>query len=387
MQKSSKNALFFAGFLVFIIIGIIISFFFNNDFWALRNNPFNSTKLNILLIGYDSIINGSPRADTIMVASIDLKAREVGILSIPRDTRVSIPGHGMNRINASYAFGGVDLTKRTLESFLNIGIDYYIETDFKGFAQIIDAIGGVEININKPLHYVDKAGGLYINLPAGKQKLDGQKALQYVRYREEIKGDIGRVERQQIFLKAVLKRVLSPDIIVKLPSIYSETKKAVDTNIPLQDINPFIKLIKEINMQHIKTVMLPGEPRYINGASYWIANKQELDILVNNLIRSKEYIKNSNYKITVFNGNGQPGLATEVSEDLIRYGFKISRIANADNFNYQETIVKYFERSDENLAENIKKVIGGKIEYVKNEEDQKDDNLEIIIGADYKKSD
>jgi len=382
MQKFTRKKLFIIGLIVIVIIGLLLVFFLNRNFWALRFNPFQSSKLNILVIGYDSWLNGPPRADTILVVSIDLKTRGVGVLSIPRDTRLEIPGHDLNRVNASYAFGGVELTLQTLESFLNVPIDYYVETDFNGFAGIIDAIGGVELTIEKPLHYVDKAGGLYIDLPAGKQKLDGEKALQYVRFREEIKGDIGRVERQQKFLKAMIERMLNPDIIIKLPAIYKEAKNAVDTNIPIQDISPFIHLIKDMELDRFKTIIVPGEPRYINHASYWIADEKELGILVNNLIRSKEYIENNRHQLTIYNGNGEPGLAGRMAEEIEKYGFKIGEVGNADHFNYQETLIIYYDVRDKSVALGISKLTGGKIIHDQDNNNTKK-GLIIVIGSDY----
>lgn len=383
MQKMTKNGLIITAFILLIFLGFIIAFVFNTNFSVIKNNPFKSSKLNILVIGYDSTINGPPRADTIILVSINLRSKEVGVLSIPRDTRVNIPGHGLNRVNASHAFGGVELTDKTLESFLNIPIDYYIETDFSGFAKIIDALGGVEVNIKEPLHYIDRAGGLYIDLPAGYQLLNGEKALQYVRYREPVYGDIGRVERQQKFIKAVIKKVLNPSILMKLPGLIKELKAAVDTNIPLQDISPFIHLLKNMDLDSITTATLPGEPKYIRGASYWIADEEKVEILVNNLIRSKEYIKNRQYVISVYNGNGKKGIAHKVADEIAKYGFKIGRIGNADNFRYKETIIKYFDTRDKSQALSIKKLLGGKIKYEKNESDGA---LEIIIGADYFKT-
>src|SRR6056297_2406736 len=97
-------------FIVLIIIGFTLAYVLNNNFSVIRGNPFSTSKINILIIGYDSTINGPPRADTIILSSIDLNTKETGVLFIPRDTRVDIPGHGKNRINASHAFGGVELT-------------------------------------------------------------------------------------------------------------------------------------------------------------------------------------------------------------------------------------------------------------------------------------
>ncbi|HLV09474.1 MAG TPA: LCP family protein [Halanaerobiales bacterium] len=374
---------------IFIILGIIfiisalylISFFLNKDFLALRNNPFGSTKLNILVLGYDDPINGPPRADTIILASIDLSTKQIGLVSIPRDTRVNIPGYGTNRVNASHAFGGVELTVETLESFMDINIDYYLETDFMGFTRIIDALGGVSIDVERKLHYIDKAGDLYINLPAGRQLFNGEEALQYVRYRESIKGDIGRVERQQKFVKAVFDRVLNTDVIMKIPTIYKELRTAVHTNIPFQDISPFAHILKEIDFSNIETATLPGDPRYVDGVSYWIADQEKMDILINSLINSKEYINNRRYKLTIFNGNGVVGFAQSVAGEMAKHGFQIVRLANADHYDYETTIIRYFDNSNKTVANNLNKIFNGEIEYKELEEEKKDE-IEIILGAD-----
>ncbi|MFI5359278.1 MAG: LCP family protein [Halanaerobiales bacterium] len=385
MEKKVRNRFFIVGLILLIVISMLLIYFFKSDFWALRNNPFGSSKLNILVIGYDSSINGPPRADTIILASIDLERKEIGLLSIPRDTRVKIPGHGMNRVNASLAFGGIDLTLATLEDFLAVPIDYYVQTDFQGFARIIDAIGGVELDIKEPLKYVDRAGGVYIDLPAGRRVLNGKESLDYVRYREPVKGDIGRVERQQKFIKAMVKRVLSPDIIVKLPAIYNEIRQAVDTNIPVQDITPFMRLITEMDLRRMETVTLPGEPQYINGASYWVPDNEETKILVNNLIRSKEYIKNGQYNLRIVNGNGVPGQAAKFASKMEKYGFNIHSLANASRYDYLTTEIHYYDEANEEIAMKIKELIGGKLCFVETTEAEpvgRGEDIQIILGAD-----
>jgi len=385
VEKKVRNRFFIVGLILLIFISVLLLYFFKSDFWALRNNPFGSSKLNILVIGYDSLINGPPRADTIILASIDLESKEIGLLSIPRDTRVNIPGHGMNRVNASLAFGGIDLTLETLENFLAVPIDYYVQTDFQGFARIIDAIGGVEVDIKSPLKYVDKAGGTFIDLPAGRRILNGKESLDYVRYREPVMGDIGRVERQQKFVKAMVKRVLNPDIIVKLPAIYNEFRQAVDTNIPVQDITPFMRLVTELDLNRMGTVTLPGEPKYINGASYWVPDNEETKILVNNLIRSKEYIKNGQYNLRIVNGNGVPGQAAKFASKMEKYGFNIHSLANASRYDYLTTEIYYYDKANEEIAMKIKELIGGKLYFIEATEDEpggRGEDIQIIIGAD-----
>ncbi len=364
--------------LLIIIISLSLYIFLNDNFSLVNLNPFRKSKLNVLVAGYDSSINGPPRADTIIVASINLNTNKIGLLFIPRDTRVKINGRGYNRINSAHAYGGIELLNETVEDFLNIKLDYYLETDFQGFEEIIDLIGGIDIYINKSLRYVDEAGGVNINLPAGDVHLNGEKALQYVRYRGDKLGDIGRVARQQKFIEALMKKSTSSKIILNLPSIYREVMSSVNTNIPIKDVSPFVKLAKKADLGNLKTEMVPGRPEYINEASYWIADEEGLEIMVNNLIRSKEYIQNDHYYVTILNGNGISGLANEAGEELEKYGFNIEEISNADNFNYQETII-YFKPGNKSTAEGLKDILGGKLE--KSEEIEED--FQVILGENF----
>lgn len=364
-------------FILIVIISLSLYIFLNDEFSLVNLNPFRKSKMNILVAGYDSAINGPPRADTIIVASVNLDTNNIGLLFIPRDTRVKINGHGYDRINASHAYGGISLLKDTVEDLLNIKLDYYVETDFQGFAKIINLIGGIDITIEKSLHYVDKAGDLHIDLPAGNVHLNGEKALEYVRYRGT-KGDIGRVARQQKFLQAVMKKATSSKAVFNLPSIYKEVMDSVNTNIPLKDITPFAKLVNKTNLDNLKTEMVPGRAEYINGASYWIPSEEDLKIMVDKLIRSKEYIQNDKYQITILNGNGVSGVASEAADELEKYGFNIKKTDNAENFNYQETII-YYQNGNRKIASGLKEIMGGKIE--KNEEIEAD--FQIILGKNF----
>ena len=368
---------------LFIVIVSIVSLIWNRRFSVIEDRPFSSSRINILFAGYDSTMFSHPRADTIILGSIDLEEKGIGLLFIPRDTRVEVPGHGKDRINASRAYGGIDLLKETVENFLDVPVDYYVETDFKGFVRIIDSIGGVEIDIEKPLNYVDEAGGVYIDLPAGETQLDGEKALQYVRYREKTMGDIGRVERQRKFINALVEEVLRPNIVVKLPGIFKEVRNSVETDIPVRDITPFMNFFQDLNYDQIKTEMVPGVPEYIGGASYWIANEEEVEIVVNNLVRSKEYIDNNRYHLSIYNGSGEAGVAGNLASRLRKYGFRIDTIDNADHFDYDTSLIKYYCDEDKNTAVEIKNLIEGKVEYIEEVDGNFAENIKIIIGEDY----
>ncbi|VBB08839.1 lytr cell envelope-related transcriptional attenuator [Lucifera butyrica] len=231
-----------------------------------------SNKVNILVMGVDERQEDVGRSDTLFLLTVDTKTNAVSLLSVPRDTRVKIPGHGWDKINSAFAYGGHKLSQEAVEDLLGIGIDYYIKINFAGFKKIIDAVGGVDINVEKRMHYADPYddnGGLYIDLKPGLQHMDGATAIQYVRYRDE-EGDIGRIGRQQKFMKAMLKEVISPAIITRIPSIIQEVVGAIDTNMSTSEMLNLAKILNEAYKQGLQTDMVPGKPAYINDISYWL---------------------------------------------------------------------------------------------------------------------
>ncbi|MGP3779409.1 LCP family protein [Halanaerobium saccharolyticum] len=369
-----------------VIIGIAIPFLWNDELSQISSSgPFKENKVNILVVGYDSDINGASRADTIILISLDVETNEAGLIFLPRDTYINSNKRSFTKLNSSHVYGGIKLTQETVKEMLNIDIDYYLETDFRGFEKIIDRLGGVEINVSRHLNYVDKAGGLYIDIPAGQQTLNGEEALEYVRFRDA-RGDIGRIERQQKFIDAVLAKVLSPAIITKVPGIMKEVNEAVNTNIPIQDITPFLNTAKEINLSQIESKMLPGKAEYINGISYWVPDMQEAEIMVDNLIRNKSYIKNKEYNLKVLNGVGESGAASDTAGLLEKYGFNISTIGNADKYDYDSSVVKYYSEDDAETAAKVAELLGGKTEFIEEAEEESNKKLEVIVGAGYEKS-
>lgn len=333
-----------------LIIGISVAYIWNDELSQITDGPFEDNKVNILAVGYDSDINGgASRADTIILISIDVDTNEAGVIFLPRDTYINIEGKNFTKLNTSFARGGIDLTKETVEELLDINIDYYLASDFKGFENIIDRLGGIEIDVEKDLNYVDRAGDLYINISQGKQHLSGEEALKYVRYRDQ-SGDIGRIERQQKFIDAVIEKVVSPSTVTSLPGIFREINRSIDTDIPIRDISPFLSTAKDMDLNNIEIRTLPGEARYIAGISYWLADMEKSQVMIENLVRNKSYINNSNYKLKILNGQGGYGIASNTASLLRKYGFQIDRIGNADHFNYENSLIIYFNEDDESTA-------------------------------------
>ena len=243
-------------------------------------------KTTIMIMGVDERDDDVGRSDTLMVATLDPKKDHAALMSIPRDTRVKIKGHGWDKINAAYAYGsakggpeaGEKLTQRTVEDFLGVNMDHYVVINIQAFQKIIDAIGGIDIDVEKRMYYEDPwddDGGLIIDLQPGMQHMDGKTAVTYVRYRDE-EGDIGRIKRQQKFMKACMDKITSPAIIPKLPNVISEVMSSVKTDLSFRQLLEFAGTLKEAQKNGLKTEMVPGKPLYIDGVSYWIPDLHKL---------------------------------------------------------------------------------------------------------------
>ena len=235
-------------------------------------------KATIMIMGVDEREGDVGRSDTLMVATIDPIKNEASLLSIPRDTRVAIPRNGYDKINAAYAYGGEKLTQRTVEDFLGVRIDHYVIINTHAFQKIVDAIGGIDINVEKRMYYEDPwddDGGLIIDLRPGMQHMDGKTAVTYVRYRDE-EGDIGRVKRQQKFMRACVDAVTTPAILPRLPGIISSVIDSVKTDLSVRQMLEFIGTLKESQAKGLRTDMVPGRPLYIDEVSYWIPDMAQL---------------------------------------------------------------------------------------------------------------
>ncbi|SDF66616.1 LCP family protein [Sporolituus thermophilus] len=228
-----------------------------------------SHKINIAVLGVDERSDDVGRSDTLFVVSVDPDSKDVALLSIPRDTRVKTPGHGWDKINHAYAEGGHQLTLRTLEELLGIPIDYYVLINFAGFYKIVDAVGGVTIDVEKRMYYEDPYDNLVIDLKPGVQRMDGKTAIQYVRYRDA-EGDLGRIERQQKFIKAMLNEVTSPLVITRVPSIIREVNSVIKTDMTTAEMLNLAKLLNDAAKHGLKTDIVPGKPAYIDDISYWL---------------------------------------------------------------------------------------------------------------------
>lgn len=334
-------------------------------------------KRNILLLGLDagtigaSEKNNRYRSDTMMVVSIDSQSKKINILSIPRDTKVNIPGVGTQKINAAMAYGGPNLAVRTVKNFLGVPIHNYVTVKYKGFRDIIDALGGVELEVERHMDYDDDPGNLHIHLKPGLQVLDGDKAEQFVRYRQYPDADIGRIRAQHKFLNALTKTVLKPGTLLKLPKIIDTIQENVDTDIQPLEMAKLGHLARQIDKDNINMYILPGKWEKISG--YYIPYKIQMSEMINEI-----FFDGTDIKVAVLNGNGASGIATKVAKQLEKKGYKVVEIANADSFDYETTTILYPSQK-KNDAEKIASIFT-KAEL--KEENQKKAGFTVIIGKD-----
>ncbi|UOF91927.1 LCP family protein [Fodinisporobacter ferrooxydans] len=253
-------------------------------------------RINILLIGTDTRPGESELAsntDSLILASLDMEHNRIEMLSIPRDTRIDIPGHGMDKINAALPIGGIKLTEQLVADLIGQPIDYYAITKFGGLKGIVDTVGGVTINVDRNMYYnTGDTQDNIIDLKKGLQTLNGSQALGYVRFREDALGDIQRTMRQQIFLQALKDKLLSIQTIPKLPSIIQQFWSMFNTNLPQSDALKLATRAEIFSHQPVIHETLPGSFETINGVSYWRVNQSEAKYVANEFLNDGKVIQN-----------------------------------------------------------------------------------------------
>jgi len=284
----------------------------------------------ILILGRDTrdTENDIGRADTIMLFYLNPKENNGVLLSIPRDTLVEIPGHGEDKINHAYAYGGEELMIKTVSSFLDAEINHYVTLDFEGFVRLIDALGGVDITIDRPM--VDPKSGA--NFSAGNHRFTGEQALSYTRSRVTELGDIGRIQRQQNLFRELLIQKLNVRYLSSVPYYFNILVENTRTDLDILTILKYSKAALSFSSENFKTAIIPSRSDWIeNGtisvqitdieearamweriisgepASKYNAEYVEIDKIVDSMTQDTEYrfkIKVKNTGALTWNRNG-----------------------------------------------------------------------------------
>ncbi|WIV10621.1 LCP family protein [Proteiniborus sp. MB09-C3] len=311
MKKFLKT--FMVAFLVFLVIfGGIITFVLKDDnskntlvsnISGLIKGDDSKKDITFLLLGIDSkdvTKAKGQRTDTMMLCKYDDTTGKVSILSIPRDTMATIRGRkNKEKINHAHAYGGPELSVKAVKDLLGIELDYYVRVDYKIVEDVVELIGGVEVDVPMDMKYSDPTADppLKINLKKGKQTLNGNESLQFLRYRKGYADqDLGRIGAQQQFMSSAIKKALNPLNIIKLPQFVETYIKNVDTNIPLDTIAKFALKAKNVDTENMEMATLPGEAKYISGVWYFVHNKEKTQETVNSMFIEQNVVMDDGEK-------------------------------------------------------------------------------------------
>lgn len=228
----------------------------------------------VLLLGVDTN-NLKGRSDTIIVAVVNPQTKEVNLLSIPRDTRVPVNGE-MDKITHAHAHG-LDVAIETVENALDIPIKYYVKVNFNGFIEMVDAIGGIEMNVEKEISFNDRIKGKQFTLESGVQTLDGYEALGYARFRGDARGDFGRNDRQKEVIKAIIDQSMDIRNLTSILDILKILGDNVDTDMSKRDMLQILISMKDIDGDNVNTIKMEARPKYIPPVSYVVVEDEEFE--------------------------------------------------------------------------------------------------------------
>lgn len=359
---------------------------------ALTQTAAYGEPVNLLILGSDKRYQekgDTGRSDTLMILRIDFNKKKVYLVSIPRDSRVRIPSYGLNKINAAYAYGGPRLSIRTVEEFTDLKINHYVQIDFRGFKKMVDALGGIDVDVKETINNRSRQYRMYI--PKGTQRMDGELALNYVRYRHG-DSDFKRAERQQNFLTALTGNVLRWKSAWKIPRLISIMSKNVETDLTMSQMSRIGGFLRQVKKKNIETITVPGSTGMRNGGSYVFPDETAVNAIVTtmkkgaSLDKLKSQIESGKInsvgkkaKITILNGTAATGLAGRAKIMLKKEGFNIVRVGTASSSTYAYTEIL---TSTDNLetAKSLKKLLPMTTE-IKTSENLS--SIIVVLGKDY----
>lgn len=376
-------------------------------------------KINVAVMGTDK---EGTRTDVMFVVGYDSKLKKISLLSVPRDTKVNVISElkqdarennrympnfcKINEVHSWAYYTGTpkrnEYSVKQLEDLLQIKIDYYVLIDLEAFRAIVDIVGGVDIDVPRDMDYDDPVQDLHIHLKAGMQHLDGKDAEGLVRWRHNnnwtlgyVDGDVGRIDTQQLFLKALLEKVLSTKTLIsKAPELIKAVYDYVETDIGIEDAIKYLKYINDIDLNNVVMEKLPGEGRNAMSESgkelsFFFPDELEMRATVDRLfydlgekestdVADLETISSKNKKIEVLNGGFVNGIAGKTKEKLEKEGFKVSSIGTYEGEKQPHTLIIV---NEDGLGEDLKKYfVDSKIRVSKDELSDGTD-IKIILGT------
>lgn len=283
--------------------------------------------------GYDPVVNSfEGLSDTMLLLRFNPQTKKLTILSVPRDTRTYIEGVGIAKINAANVYGGPALSARTVSNLLgDIRIDRYVRINVQGVEKLIDALGGVTVYVPHDMKYKDDTQHLYINFKAGKQHLDGPQTQNFLRFRHDKLGDIGRVQRQQMVMGALMEQALNPTTLARLPEILKVIQSHIDTNLSVEELVALVGFGVKMNRTDAQMLLVPGQfsDQGQFDASYWLPNRRGIAKLASQYFDVPDTSRKSSrksdlgyLKIAIKDSTGDDESVRALVNKLKRAGFR-----------------------------------------------------------------
>lgn len=349
--------------------------------------------INILLVGTD-LVQNTLHADTIILMSYNPKNEFLDLLSLPRDTKITFTTESNKthtyKLTETFAYyykkenknyiSALDALKSLVISLLNerVKIPFYIQIDYYAFTKLIDIIGGVTIDIEEPIKYDDNSQNLHIDFKAGIQRLSGEEALKYVRYRGGA-GDLGRIYRQQRFMKSIISQLKNPAILFKSPGIINFLMSAPHRNISGWDILSLLYEMRNVNIQNVRMSQLPGRPSGI----YWATDSLEIDKALDIIFGvPASDVPQTKITIEVLNASDIPGAALEVTRKLRDCGFDVIDYKSLESRQPKTMVVD--RGNNLRSAQSIGRIIGTEEIFTRFQPKRMVD-ISVYIGSDYRK--
>lgn len=330
---------------------------------VLTSDVNNSPEQNL---GYHALVNSfDGLSDTMLMLRFNSETKKLNVLSIPRDTRTLVEGLGVTKINAANAKGGPALSAQAVSELLNgVPIDRYVRINIQGVEKLIDALGGVTVYVPKDMKYQDDSQHLYINLKAGKHHLNGNQALQFLRFRYDENGDIGRIQRQQLLMRAVMEQTLNPATLARMPKILSVIQSHIDTNLTIEELMALVGFGVQTERSNVQMLMLPGtfsEQGQYN-ASYWLPDSDRIATMMAQhfnvpAVGSPEATDPANLRVAIEDSTGSDRAVQALVNSLQESGYHNVYIAKPWSEPLDVTHI-VAQQGDDNSAQLIRGALG-----------------------------
>lgn len=366
--------------------------------------------LTILVLGLDEsrdergiLHHKGSRTDTIFLLELDRQAQRLGVLSIPRDTWVFISEkYGNNRVNTAYpdAFwdvylnsghdyekakaAGIAQARETIQNLIGVEIDHYVLLKIKGAEELVDALGGLIIDVEKDMDYDDNWGNLHIHLKKGRRRLNGAQVVGYARFRHDEEGDWGRIRRQQQVIQALVNELKKPTHIMNIKKIAKVVKDNVETDMDTNDLIDLARVYKDFDRDNLIRGVIRGEDDVINGNMVVVPNQTVKERMVKRILLDPKDIPNDQLWLRVLNGCGVDGLGAETAKVLRDEDYVVVEVANAEEQDVITTrIIDHF--NNPKAAKKIKELLnlpGARMIQKRNENGDLTLDFTIILGED-----